>query len=124
MAIRPIRSEDDHQRALARVAELWGAAEGSAEADELEVWVALIDAWESAHEPMGAPTPVEAIRFRMDQEGLTRADLVPLLGSPSRVSEVLSGKRGLSLAMIRRVHARLGIPADVLIGPLELETAA
>lgn len=115
-SIRPIRTEADHAAALARAEELWGAPDGSAAADELDVWVTLIDAWETANEPIPPPDPVEAIRFRIEQLGLTRKDLEPLLGSRSRVSEVLSGKRGLSLAMIRRLRDELGLSADVLVG--------
>ena len=124
MTIRPIRSSSDHEAALCRVTELWGAADGSPEADELDVWVTLIDAWESANQPIDPPTPVEALRFRMEQQGLQRADLVAILGSRSRASEVLSGKRGLSLAMIRRLHAQLGIPAEVLIAQRGVPSAA
>jgi HTH-type transcriptional regulator / antitoxin HigA len=82
---------------------------------ELELWVHLVEVYEEEKYPIEPPTPVEAIRFRMEQQGLTPSDLVPYVGSKGRVSEVLSGKRTLSLAMIRRLHEGLGIPADVLI---------
>ncbi|MBM4346478.1 MAG: helix-turn-helix domain-containing protein [Deltaproteobacteria bacterium] len=117
MPIVPIRTELDHARAVARIEALWGAEPGTAAADELDVLVTLVDAWEAQQQPIAAPDPVEAIRFRMDQMGLQRRDLAPILGGRSRVSEVLAGKRPLSLAMIRRLRAALGISADALVGP-------
>jgi HTH-type transcriptional regulator/antitoxin HigA len=83
--------------------------------DRLDVLATLIDAYEAQHEPMDRPDPIEAIQFRMEQQGLTRKDLEPLLGTRTRVSEVLNRKRALSIGMIRRLHAKLGIAADVLI---------
>ena len=114
--IRPIRTDEDHARALGRIEELWGAAEGSPEADELEVLVTLVDAYEARHHPIDPPDPVAAILFRMEQQGLTRADLEPCIGSRGRVSEVLNRKRPLTLRMIRRLRDTLGISADVLVG--------
>ena len=116
MQIRPIRTEKDHDEALARIDELMSAKLGTAEGDELDVLVTLVDAYEEKHFPMDAPDPVTAIQFRMEQQGLTRKDLEPMIGSRARVSEVLSGKRGLTLAMIRRVRTGLGISADLLVG--------
>jgi HTH-type transcriptional regulator/antitoxin HigA len=113
--IKPIRTDADHAAAMAEVARLWGAPVGSAEGDRLDVLATLIDAYESTRWPMGQTDPIEAIKFRMEQQGLTDADLVPLIGSPECVAEVLSRKRALTLAMVRRLHAALGIPADVLI---------
>lgn len=81
----------------------------------------MIDAYEAAHYPMDPPDPIEAIKFRMEQQGLTRKDLEPMIGTRTRVAEVLNRKRGLSIAMIRRLHARLGISADVLIRPSHAE---
>ena len=115
--IRPIRTEDDHDAAVARIRQLMGAAAGSAEGEELDVLATLVDVYEAAHERIDAPDPVAAIQFRMEQRGLTRKDLEPLLWSRARVSEVLTGKRKLTLAMIRRIRVELGIPADLLIGP-------
>jgi len=116
MQIRPIRTEKDHDEALARIDELMSAKLGTAEGDELDVLVTLVDAYEEKHFPMDAPDPVTAIQFRMEQQGLTRKDLEPMIGSRARVSEVLSRKRGLTLAMIRRVRTGLGISADLLVG--------
>lgn len=116
MDVRPIRSDGDHARAMEQVEELWGAPPGSREAELLEVLVTLINAYEAEHHAIEAPDPVEAIRFRMEQEGLTRKDLEPLIGGRSRVSEVLNRKRPLTIGMIRRLRSRLGISADVLIG--------
>ena len=115
MDIRPIKTEADHEAALAEVDRLMEAPPDGPEGDRLDVLVTLIEAYEARHHPIDPPDPVEAIRFRMEQQGLTRKDLEAMLGGRGRVSEVLSRKRGLSLAMIRRLHAGLGIPADVLI---------
>lgn len=115
--VKPIRSETDYERALAEVKTLWGAPTGSPEGDRLEVLATLIDAYEAEHYPMDPPDPIEAIKFRMEQQGLTRKDLEPLIGTRTRVAEVLNGKRGLSIEMIRRLHDELGIAADVLIRP-------
>lgn len=115
--IKLIKSEADHEQALSRLMALMDAdpAEGSAEADELELLALLIDRFESEHYPMDPPDPIEAIKFRMDQMGLKNKDLIPYIGSASKVSEVLCCKRPLSLNMIRKLHQGLGIPAEVLI---------
>jgi HTH-type transcriptional regulator / antitoxin HigA len=115
-AILPIRTEADYELALARVEELMEAAPGTPEFDELEVRSQLIEAYEAKHHPVGPPSPVEAIKFRMDQGGLSQRDLRPFIGSASKVSEVLSGKRPLSVRMIRELHSGLGIPLASLIG--------
>ena len=115
--LKPIRSEKDYERSLAEVERLWGAKSGTAEGDRLDVLVTLIDAYEARHFPMDPPDPIEAIKFRMDQQGLTRKDLEPIIGTRTRVAEVLNRKRGLSISMIRRLHDRLGISAEVLIRP-------
>jgi HTH-type transcriptional regulator / antitoxin HigA len=115
--LKPIRSEADHAAALAEVERLWGAKSGTPKGDRLDVLVTLIKAYEEKHHPIDAPDPVQAILFWMDQMGLTRKDLKPLIGSRSRISEVFSKKRALSLDMIRRLNAKLGIPAEVLIQP-------
>lgn len=117
--IRPIRNDGDHEAALARIAELMeliplSDAPGALE-DELEVLSLLVERYEDAHDPIARPDPLEAIRFRMEQQGLTQRDLAPFLGSRGKVSEVLSGKRPLTLRMIRALHENLGIPAEVLI---------
>jgi HTH-type transcriptional regulator/antitoxin HigA len=116
MQIRPIRTESDHDAALARIDDLMSAKLGTPEGDELDVLVTLVDAYESKHFPMDPPDPLMAIQFRMEQQGLTRKDLEPMIGSRARVSEVLTGKRRLTLPMIRRVRDGLGISADVLVG--------
>ena len=113
--LKPIRSEQDYERALADVEELWGARTGTPKGDRLDVLTTLIEAYEAEHYPMDPPDPIEAIKFRMEQQGLTRKDLEKILGSRMRVSEVLNRKRGLSINMIRALHQKLGISADVLI---------
>ena len=115
--LKPIRSAADYNRALAELARLWGAKSGTPAGDRLDVLATLIDAYEDAHFPMDPPDPIEAIKFRMEQQGLARKDLEPLIGTRTRVAEVLNRKRSLSIAMIRRLHDRLGISAEVLIRP-------
>jgi HTH-type transcriptional regulator/antitoxin HigA len=116
MEIRPIRTKADYRSALKEIEGLMGAAPRTADGDRLDVLVTLVEAWERKHEPMDLPDPVSAIRFRMEQSGLTPKDLVPMIGRLNRVYEVLSGKRPLTLSMIRRLHMQLGIPAESLIG--------
>lgn len=116
MTIQPIRTEKDHEAALERVQQLWGAKPDTPQGDELDVLATLIAAYEDRVYPMEAPTPVEAIVFRMEQQDLSRRDLEPLIGSRARVSEILNGTRQLTLPMIRRLNRVLGIPAEVLIG--------
>ena len=122
--LKPIRTKADYNRALADVERLWGAKGGTPEGDRLDVLATLIDAYETEHYPMDPPDPVEAIKFRMEQQGLTRKDLEPLIGTRTRVSEVLNRKRNLSIGMIRRLHDRLGISAEVLIRPSQNTKAA
>ena len=117
MPIRPIKSQQDHTAAVARIEQLMSANPDTPEGDELEVLATLVDAYESKHHVIDAPDPVSAIQFRMEQQHLTRKDLEPLIGSRARVSEVLTGKRSLTLAMVRRVKDGLGISADLLILP-------
>jgi HTH-type transcriptional regulator / antitoxin HigA len=115
--LRPIRTKADYEAALAEVGRLWGAPSGTPEGDRLDILATLIDAYESEHFPMDPPDPIEAIRFRMDQQGLSRKDLEGLIGTRTRVAEVLNRRRGLSINMIRRLHERLGISAEILIRP-------
>ena len=122
--VKPIRTERDYEAALREVERLWGAKAGTTEGDRLDVLATLIDAYEAAHFPFDPPDPIEAIRFRMEQQGLTRKDLEPLIGTRTRVAEVLNRKRNLSIAMIRRLHQRLGISAEVLIRPTRKQRAA
>ena len=121
--IKPIRTEADHEAALEQVAALWGAASGTPEGDRLDVLATLIDAYEAKHHPIDPPDPIEAIKFRMEQQGMTRRDLEDIIGTRTRIAEVLNRKRGLSIGMIRRLHDRLGIPAEVLIRPSRGEAA-
>ncbi|MBR5096084.1 MAG: DNA-binding protein [Treponema sp.] len=111
-----IKTKKDYNKALKRIEELFDAKAGTAEADELELLVALVELYEKEHFPIDAPDPVSAIKFRMEQEGLTNEDMVAYLGSKSKVSEVFSHKRNLSIAMIRKLVSGLQIPAEVLLG--------
>jgi HTH-type transcriptional regulator/antitoxin HigA len=113
--VRLIRAEADYEAALARVGELMEAEAGTPAGDELEHLAMVIEAYEEQHHAFELPDPISAIQFRMEQEGLTNKDLVPYIGSSAKVSEVLSGKRDLTLSMIRALHKHLGIPAEVLI---------
>ncbi|HEY5048038.1 MAG TPA: helix-turn-helix domain-containing protein [Rhizomicrobium sp.] len=122
--LRPIRTGSDYEGSIREIERLWGARRGTPEGDRLDILATLVDAWEAAHYPMDPPDPVEAIKFRMEQQGLTRKDLEALIGTRTRVAEVLNRKRSLSIAMIRRLHARLGIPAEVLIRPSQKRSAA
>src|SRR5271166_7166608 len=122
--VRPIRTKRDYEAALEEVEHLWGAKAGSREGDRLDVLATLIDAYEAEHYPMEPPDPVEAIKFRMEQQGLSRKDLEPLIGTRTRVAEILNRKRSLSIGMIRRLHEHLGISVEVLIRPSRKENAA
>ena len=113
--VKLIKSEADYQQALARIDRLMEAESGTPEGDELEVLAALVEMYESRHYPIDPPDPIEAIKFRMDQAGLTQKDLLPYIGSKSKVSEVLSGKRTLTLSMMRALNTHLGIPAEILL---------
>lgn len=110
-----IKSEDDYNIALNRIEEIFDAKPGSPEFDEMELLVKLVEIYEDEKYPISSPDPISAIKFRMEQQGLKNKDLIPYIGSKSKVSEVLSGKRALSLNMIRKLNEGLGIPAEVLI---------
>lgn len=116
MDIQPVRTERDYEKTLSRIETLITAKAGTEQGDELDVLATLVDVYEQEHFPIDAADPVEAILFRVDQQGLERKDLEPYLGSRHRVSEILNRKRNLSLDMIRRLHRGLGIPLDVLVG--------
>ncbi len=116
MKAKVIKTEADYEAALSRIEKLMDAAPGTASGDELELLSLLVHDYEEKKFPIDKPDPVSAIRFRMEQQGLAPKDLVPLLGSRSRVSEVLSGRRGLSLKMIRALVVGLRIPAEILLG--------
>ena len=115
MEIRPIRSTGDYDAALQRIESLWGAVPGTEAEDELEVLATLVEAYEREHYPIDLPDPIEAIRFRLEQEGKDYRTLIGVIGSRTRVYEVMRGDRRLSLNMIRNLHDKLEIPADVLI---------
>ena len=116
MDIQPIKTEADYDRALAEINVLWGAEPDTLDGDQLDILMTLVEAYETKHYPIDPPDPVDAILFRMEQQGLTRKDLEPILGSRSRVSEVLNRKRTLSLDMIRSLHKFLNIPLESLVG--------
>ena len=118
MNIHPIRTKADYKRALREVSAYFDnePEPGSADGDRFEILTTLVEAYEAKHFPIDAPDPIEAIRFRMEQGGLTVKDLVPSIGQPNRVYEVLNRKRWLTLEMIRNLHRNLGIPAESLIG--------
>jgi HTH-type transcriptional regulator/antitoxin HigA len=118
MDIKPIRTKRDYERTLREIEHLWGAKGGTADGDRLDVLATLVEAYERKHYPIDAPDPIEAIRFRLEQQGLDPRALVGVIGGRSRVYEVMQRKRALSLEMIRRLHERLGIPAEVLIRPI------
>ncbi len=113
--IKPIRTKIDHAAALQEVERLWDAKPGTPSGDRLEVLATLVDAYERAHFPILPPDPIEAIKFRMDQQGKTRKDLEPILGTRARVAEILLGRRPLTLTMIRGLHRALDIPLDILV---------
>jgi len=115
MDIKPIRNQRDYKAALAEIDRLFDAQPRTSEADLLEVWVTLVEAYEQRNHPIPPPDPIEAILYFMESRGLARKDLEPYIGSRAKVSEVLNRKRPLSIEMIRRLHQGLGIPADVLI---------
>ncbi len=119
MNIHPVRTQSDYRAALRELSAYFDhePEPGTAEGDRFEILATLVEAYEAKHFPIEAPDPIEAIRFRMEQGGLTVKDLVPSIGQPNRVYEVLNRKRGLTIDMIRNLHRNLGIPAESLIGP-------
>jgi len=119
MDIRPIRTKADHRRALKEIEGLMGARRSTPEGDRLDVLTTLVEAYEAKHYPLDLPDPVEAIKYHMEQQGLSPDDLIPFLGGRSRVHEVLNRKRALTLKMVWQLHRGLGIPAESLIRPPE-----
>ena len=115
MQIKAIKSEKDHARALKRLEQVFHAAEDTPQGDEAEVLSILIEKYEDTHFPIGMPDPIEAIKFRMEQMNMNQQDLAEIVGFASRVSEILSRKRKLTLAMIRKLSAALKIPTEVLV---------
>lgn len=116
MTITPIKTPRDYERALHRIERLMDANPGTKGGDELDVLTTLVEAYEAKHHAICPPDPIEAIKFRMDQLGMTRKDLEAIFGGRGRISEILTKKRGLSLEMIRRLHHELHIPLESLIG--------
>jgi HTH-type transcriptional regulator/antitoxin HigA len=117
MEIKPIHSEADYQTAMKEIESLFESQAGTPEGNRMDVLVTLVEAYEAKHFPIPKPDdPVQVLEYYMESRGLSRSDMIEYLGSKERVSEVLNRKRGLSLPMIQRLHAGLGIPADLLIG--------
>jgi HTH-type transcriptional regulator/antitoxin HigA len=115
MEIRPIKTEQDYNTSIHRIEVLWGAKKDTLQGDELDLLVTLVESYEMKHYPIAPPDPVDAIKFRMEQMDMTKADLVQYIGSQSRVSEILNGKRKLTLGMIKSLYKGLRIPADILL---------
>ena len=124
MNIKPIRTRTDYRAALKEIEGLMAAERDTPEGDRLEILVTLVEAYERKHYPLDLPDPIEAVRFRMEQKGMTAKDLVPIIGRINRVYEVLNRRRPLTLAMIQRLHSELGIPAESLLKPPERRRAA
>ena len=124
MDITPIKTEADYEAALEEIERLWGAPYDSPEGGKLDVLVTLVEAYEQNHYPIPPPHPIEAILHHMESQGLSRRDLELYLGSRTRVSEILNRKRPLSLNMVRKLHKGLGISADILVQPYELNAAS
>lgn len=118
MDIKPIRSDADYRATLAEIEGLMAAAPDSAEGERLDVLVTLVEAWERDHFPIDLPDPIEAIKFAMEQQGLTVKDLEPSIGRANRVYEVLGRKRALTVNMIWKLHEQLRLPAESLIKPI------
>jgi HTH-type transcriptional regulator/antitoxin HigA len=116
MEIKPIHSAKDHKLALKEIEGLMTARKGSAEGDRLEILSTLVEDWERRHHEILPPDAIDAIRFRMEQQGLSAGDIAPLFGGANRVSEVLRRKRSLTITMIRNIHRELRIPTEVLVG--------
>jgi HTH-type transcriptional regulator/antitoxin HigA len=124
MEIKPIRTEADYDAALREIDRLWGSPYGSPEGEKLDVLVTLVEAYEEKHHPIPPPDPIEAILYYMESQGLSRRDLEPYLGSRAKVAEILNRRRALSLNMIRKLQCGLGIAADILVQPYELQPAS
>ena len=115
MKIKPIKTENDYDAAMAEIEVLWGSKPDTPKGDKLDVLITLVEAYERDNYPIDSPDPIEAIKFRMEQSGLGRKDLEPFIGSRGRVSEVLNRKRELSIKMIRELHVNLQIPLESLV---------
>lgn len=123
-SLRPIRTDADHEHALAEIECLFAAQPDTPEADRLEVLTTLVEAYERRHYPVLPPDPIAGLLYHMESRGLTRRDLEPYLGSRARVAEVLNRRRSLTIEMIRRLHEGLGLPAEILIQPYPLHREA
>jgi HTH-type transcriptional regulator/antitoxin HigA len=127
MDIRPIRTDEDHRAALAAIEACWGAPEGSAEGDKLEVLVALVESYEARRWPIEHAErfdPIDVLRYAIDELGHSQAELADLLGSRSRASEVLARRRALTVDMIHKISEAWKLPADLLVRPYAIESAA
>ncbi len=120
MQMKPIKTKADHAAALREIERLWGAKESTPDGDRLDVLSTLVEAYEEAHFPIDMPDPIEAIKFRLEQQGEDKKALVGIIGNRTRVYEVLRHDRALSLAMIRRLNQQFRIPAEVLIRPVRI----
>ncbi len=120
MHLKPIKTEADHEAALREIERLWGAEDGTPNGDRLDILTTLVEAYDEARFPMDMPDPIEAIKFRLEQQGEDKKALIGIIGNRTRVYEVLRRDRTLSLAMIRRLNQRLQIPAEILIRPIRL----
>jgi HTH-type transcriptional regulator / antitoxin HigA len=120
MQLKPIKTDADHGAALREIERLWGAKEGTPDGDRLDILTTLVEAYEETHFPIDMPDPIEAIKFRLAQQGEDQKALVGVIGNRTRVYEVLRRDRALSLAMIRRLNKRFRIPAEVLIRPVRV----
>jgi HTH-type transcriptional regulator/antitoxin HigA len=123
MDIKPIKSQADYEAALAEIERLWNAAAGSPESDRLDVLATLVERYEDDSWPIGRVDPIEAIKFHMEQNGLTRKDLAEVFGSASRASEIMNRKRRLTIEMVWKLSTAWNLPAESLIQPYELERA-
>jgi HTH-type transcriptional regulator/antitoxin HigA len=124
MQIKPIRTETDYQAALDEIERLLDVESGTSEVYRLEILTTLVEAYEEKNYPIPPPDPIEAILYQMESRGLSRRDLEPYIGSRARVSEILNRKRPLTVEMIRGLHKGLGISAEVLIQPYEIQQNA
>ena len=122
MQLKPIKTEADHVAALRAIERLWGASEGTPEGDHLDILTTLVEAYEETNFPIDMPDPIEAIKFRLEQQGEDKKALIGVIGNRTRVYEVLRRDRALSLSMIRRLNQRFQIPAEILIKPVRLRT--
>jgi HTH-type transcriptional regulator / antitoxin HigA len=120
MHLKPIKNRADHEAALREIERLWGSGEGTPDGDRLDVLATLVEAYEEAHFPMEMPDPIEAIKFRLEQQGEDTKALIGIIGNRTRVYEVLRRDRALSLTMIRQLNKRFKIPAEILIRPVRI----